>query len=30
MFTNERYLTCGIDNNIPFELQIIDDGNDTT
>ena len=22
MFTNERYLTCGIDNNIPFELQI--------
>ncbi len=22
MFTNERYLTCGIDNTIPFELQI--------
>ena len=22
MFTNERYLTCGVDNMIPLELQL--------
>ena len=22
MFTNERYLTCGVDSTIPLELQL--------
>ena len=22
MFTNERYLTCGVDNTIPMDLQL--------